>query len=305
MSGLVMGLVWELPIEGEFGRAEKFILLAYADHSDQNGKNIFPSIDLISTKTGYRERAVQLATKTLEKLGLLVQDGLGPHGTNRWHIPLLRAEGGVKIAPLPPADVSKNAPEGNAPLTAAEMSKNAPEGNAPEGNAPEPEVVVKESSSSSGEGEQKSGAEETGKGAKEQPPTGSPQIQEQDLGGEKARPNIFGLYEANIGAVTPLLADVLREAERDYAATWVEYAFREACNNNKRSWKYVEAILKRIKTEGFGGMDGNKLSAGKGKSADGARRAEGDRADDAAPTDARRAAADRINARRREKAGAG
>ena len=53
MSGLVMGLVWELPIEGEFGRAEKFILLAYADHSDQNGKNIFPSVDLISAKTGY------------------------------------------------------------------------------------------------------------------------------------------------------------------------------------------------------------------------------------------------------------
>ena len=296
MSGLVMGLVWELPIEGEFGRAEKFILLAYADHSDQKGKNIFPSVDLISAKTGYRERAVQLSTRTLENLGLLVNDGLGPFGTNRWHIPLLRTDGGVKIAPpvksapTPPDEMSKNAPEEIAPLEAAEMSKNAPEGNAPEGNAPEPEEVVKESFSSSSSG---AGLQQVEQPAKAEQPARA----EQPI----ARPNIFGLYEENIGALTPILADLLREAEKEYAPTWVEYAFREACNHNKRSWKYVETILKRIKTEGFGGMDGNKLSSSAGKTSSGSQRKNAAGASGAAPTDASRAAAERINARRREK----
>ena len=120
-----MGLVWEQPISEAFGRPEKYILLAYADHADQNGRSIYPSVELICTKTGYEERSVQTITRTLEKLGYLVPDGLGPSGTNRYRIPLVRGDdGGVKIAPLP---MQKFAPEGI-----------APEGSAPEGFAPEP-----------------------------------------------------------------------------------------------------------------------------------------------------------------------
>jgi len=63
-------------------------------------------------------------------------------------------------------------------------------------------------------------------------------------------PNIFRLYEENIGPLTPLLADALREAESDYEAEWIAEAMAEAVKNNKRSWKYVEAILKRWKEEG-------------------------------------------------------
>jgi len=67
-----------------------------------------------------------------------------------------------------------------------------------------------------------------------------------------ARPNIFALYEANIGVLAPLIADELREAEREYPAEWIEEAFREAVSLNKRSWKYIHAILKRWRTEGRG-----------------------------------------------------
>jgi DnaD/phage-associated family protein len=131
MSALVMGLVWELPETPEFGRPEKLVLLAYADHADSNGKSIYPSVDLICKKTFYEERSVQKITRTLETLGMLMADGVGPHGTNRWAIPIKRtADGGAKIAPVQNAG-AENAPEGN-----------APEGNAPEGNAPEPSVVV-------------------------------------------------------------------------------------------------------------------------------------------------------------------
>ncbi len=67
-----------------------------------------------------------------------------------------------------------------------------------------------------------------------------------------ARPNIFTLYEQNIGLLTPLIADELREAERDYPAEWIEEAFREAVSLNKRSWKYIRAILERWRSEGRG-----------------------------------------------------
>jgi DNA replication protein len=64
------------------------------------------------------------------------------------------------------------------------------------------------------------------------------------------RPNIFTLYEQNIGILTPLIAEQLREAEESYPATWIEDAFREAVSLNKRSWKYIHAILQRWRTEG-------------------------------------------------------
>jgi DnaD/phage-associated family protein len=64
------------------------------------------------------------------------------------------------------------------------------------------------------------------------------------------RPNIFTLYEQNIGMLTPLIAEELREAEETYPANWIEDAFREAVSLNKRSWKYIHAILERWRTEG-------------------------------------------------------
>jgi DNA replication protein len=65
-----------------------------------------------------------------------------------------------------------------------------------------------------------------------------------------ARPNIFTLYEQNIGLLTPLIADELREAEQTYPADWIEDAFREAVALNKHSWRYIRAILERWRAEG-------------------------------------------------------
>ncbi len=64
------------------------------------------------------------------------------------------------------------------------------------------------------------------------------------------RPNIFKLYEENIGPLTPLIADRLREAEKEYPNAWFEEAFEIAVTRNVRNWKYVEAILKRWKEKG-------------------------------------------------------
>jgi DNA replication protein len=64
------------------------------------------------------------------------------------------------------------------------------------------------------------------------------------------RPNVFRLYEENIGPLTPLIADALKDAEGAYPEEWIAEAVEEAVKRNKRSWKYVEAILKRWKEEG-------------------------------------------------------
>jgi DNA replication protein len=67
---------------------------------------------------------------------------------------------------------------------------------------------------------------------------------------EAQRPNIFVLYEQNIGPLTPLLAEELMEAEDTYPESWIEDAVREAVELNKRSWRYVQRILERWATEG-------------------------------------------------------
>jgi DnaD/phage-associated family protein len=64
------------------------------------------------------------------------------------------------------------------------------------------------------------------------------------------RPNIYTLYEQNIGPLTPLIGDQLREAERDYPAEWIEEAIQIAVERNKRNWRYVSAILNRWQSEG-------------------------------------------------------
>ena len=66
----------------------------------------------------------------------------------------------------------------------------------------------------------------------------------------ETRPNIFSLYEKNIGAITPLIAEELKDAEEQYQEAWIEEAFRAAVEGNRRNWRYIEAILRRWKTEG-------------------------------------------------------
>jgi len=76
------------------------------------------------------------------------------------------------------------------------------------------------------------------------------------------RPNIFVLYEQNIGLLTPLIAEELRDAEKAYPADWIEEAFRIAVEHNARHWKYVRSILERWAAEG---KDSEKAIRGTGK----------------------------------------
>lgn len=64
------------------------------------------------------------------------------------------------------------------------------------------------------------------------------------------RPNIFVLYEQNIGLMTAMIADQLRDLEKSYPPAWIIDALEIAVLNNKRHLNYIRAILRRWETEG-------------------------------------------------------
>jgi len=63
-------------------------------------------------------------------------------------------------------------------------------------------------------------------------------------------PNIYRLYEENIGPLTPLIAEALGDAQDTYPAEWIKDAIGISVENNKRSWRYITVILERWKQEG-------------------------------------------------------
>ena len=56
-------------------------------------------------------------------------------------------------------------------------------------------------------------------------------------------PDIFSLYEQNIGLLTPIIAEELKEALKLYPEAWIKDAIKESVSLNKRSWRYISKIL--------------------------------------------------------------
>ncbi len=64
------------------------------------------------------------------------------------------------------------------------------------------------------------------------------------------RPNIFTVYEQEIGPLTPLLGDQLKDIDKTYPDGWFADAVAVAVENNKRNLGYILAIMRRWKAEG-------------------------------------------------------
>lgn len=60
----------------------------------------------------------------------------------------------------------------------------------------------------------------------------------------------FRYYHQNFGLLTPLVADQIRDLEREFAADWICEAMEIAVHNNAKSLRYVEAVLDRWASEG-------------------------------------------------------
>ena len=65
-----------------------------------------------------------------------------------------------------------------------------------------------------------------------------------------ARPTLYTLYEQNIGVLTPMIVDSIKDAEKEYPTEWIEEAIQHAVERNARSWKYIVKLLETWKQEG-------------------------------------------------------
>jgi DnaD/phage-associated family protein len=78
--------------------------------------------------------------------------------------------------------------------------------------------------------------------------------------GERSSPNIFTLYEENIGMLTPIIGDEIKGWLEKVPESWVRQAIREAKLSNAHSWRYIEKILLRYEKQGY--ADSERQSAG-------------------------------------------
>lgn len=61
---------------------------------------------------------------------------------------------------------------------------------------------------------------------------------------------VFRVYEENIGAMSPLIAESITAALQEHPESDVIDAIRVAVEANARSWKYVKAVLQRWAVDG-------------------------------------------------------
>lgn len=94
---------------------------------------------------------------------------------------------------------------------------------------------------------------------------GSDELPE-EVGGEL--PDIFTLYEENIGMLTPIIADGLKEAEAHYPKDWIAAAISEAAVGNKRNWRYILAVLEHWSAEGKNNDGTHQRNSEKGQDPD-------------------------------------
>jgi len=64
--------------------------------------------------------------------------------------------------------------------------------------------------------------------------------------------DMCNVYEENIGIMTPMALESLKEFAVSYPNGWFKKAVEEAVKYNKRNIKYISAILKRWQVEGVG-----------------------------------------------------
>jgi len=179
------------------GSSCKAVLLALADHSNDDGKGAYPSVTTLQIKTNLERPTVIGAVLALQYHLFINFVGESPRETNNYDISTERLvkpfdQGGKASLPVKVNPVYQG---GKASL-------------------PEPSLTVLESSE------------------------------------EDALAQIAKAYEAEIGLITSMIADDLKDAATTYPLKWVLDAIHEAAVQNKRGWKYCLAILERWKKQG-------------------------------------------------------
>lgn len=204
------------------GGSEKLILLALADYVNaKHANSCFPSLNSLAKKTGLSRRTVIRSISKLEGMGeIQIEPGKGPNGV---HLFRLTIEGGDSTR----GDI----------LTQGEDQRS--------------DILT--------QGEIMGGDRLSGEGASLTPKSGINQKIKEDEDDEiPERPNIFVVWEANIGVLTPIVSEDLIRLETDYPPGWVLEAIRTAARNNGRSISYIVKVLENWKLYGFG-IDPRKI----------------------------------------------
>jgi Helix-turn-helix domain len=96
-------------------KSARLVLIALADHANDDGAGACPSVATLMKKSRLSERAVQYALRTLEDLGEIEQTGISrDYGTTMYHLLMggaktaRGAKNGSEIAPEPKAVLSPN-----------------------------------------------------------------------------------------------------------------------------------------------------------------------------------------------------
>ena len=122
MSVKVMAHVFGI-VDKRLSPQDRLVLLAYVDHADEDGCNIYPAVATVATKTGYSERTIQRRTRNLEEAGLLIPDGnvyldkTRGTGLNKWRYNWLWVEPQEKVSDCHPKQkrVTTGAEKGDIP----------------------------------------------------------------------------------------------------------------------------------------------------------------------------------------------
>jgi hypothetical protein len=108
MSAKLVGAIWDLDLP----HPQLWVLMAFADHADHTGGDVYASVGLIVWKTGYSESQVHRIVRELLNSGVLVRENRKPGGRghpNRYRIdldaaphkePFMAPQKGVTVTPL-------------------------------------------------------------------------------------------------------------------------------------------------------------------------------------------------------------
>ncbi|MGH3450223.1 MAG: helix-turn-helix domain-containing protein [Haloechinothrix sp.] len=145
MSIKVMNWVWE---HSDAAGTELLMLLAIADHADDDGTNAWPSRTTLAAKTRLDERTVRRVIKRLEAAGQLrVQRGHGRSNSNRYIVVMANANGdGVHRREMGAARPGAVRPPGSSPWGAVPPEKGAFDPQKGVAAPPEPSLTVQEPS---------------------------------------------------------------------------------------------------------------------------------------------------------------
>jgi len=271
MGAKLTGQVWSLELKNR----EQKVLLAMADHANDDGTNCYPSVGYIAWKTGYDYRSVQRGLAELRKTRLIIPVGSHPGPSHTQHYRVVLANGILKSPFQRPDGRTRNPAESSQATDDTQGHELTTPGTLTDDTqghelttpgtptddtavSPQPSVtIIEPSGEASDEPPLLPGAipRKARNSTSEQDPgrCGSnfnfPVLSSKELATGEPREtgppeqDPLRAYAENIGPLTPLLTETIEHAVKRYCDAWIVKAIGIAVTQNKLTWAYIDGIL--------------------------------------------------------------